>query len=283
METKNIYLAPMDNINDIAFRMLCKQAGAKRTYTSMIQPASRKRLFLPDKPVIQLICRDNQGIDEFMKKFDAQSSGWNLNLGCPGQRAQTDGFGAFLQNIEIIDQILSTMRSLTNKSLSVKLRKTSNINSIIKVANRYCDEIIIHPRSIQQAYTGLPDIKYALSLKKHTDLPLIYSGNVDEANCHKLLKQFAGVVVGRRAIGDPEIFARLNNRQQKINFLGYLRFAQKYQLPLLQIKYQAINFMHKIPGGERYLFRLLQAKTPQRLAEIFTYTYQHLSSGSDKQ
>jgi tRNA-dihydrouridine synthase len=49
-----IFLAPMEEVNDPAFRMLCKKAGAGLTYTPLSSPLNPNELILPDKPVLQI-------------------------------------------------------------------------------------------------------------------------------------------------------------------------------------------------------------------------------------
>jgi len=276
MGGKEIYLAPMDNINDAAFRMICKKAGAKRTYTNMVFLDLNQKLYLQDKPIIQIVCKDEKRLASFMKKYDSKVSGWNLNLGCPGKLAEDGRYGAFLTDTKIIEKILIIMRDNTKKTLSVKLRKTPITKKIIRIANKYCDEIVIHPRTTKQGYMDVPDIKFAKSLRKETNLPIIYSGNINEKNCDRFLDYFDGVMIGRNAIGNPEIFSKLCKNKKKINFLNYLEFASKYKIPFLQVKFQAINFNNRIPGGERYILKILKAKNIRRLRYMFNWTYKCL-------
>ena len=71
-----IFLAPMEEINDIAFRLICKKAGCGLTYTGMINPLNKKEIFLDDKPALQLFCTNTNGIKEFMEKYDSQVTFW---------------------------------------------------------------------------------------------------------------------------------------------------------------------------------------------------------------
>jgi tRNA-dihydrouridine synthase len=70
LKTKNrIFLAPMEEINDIAFRIICKKAGCGLTYTGMINPQTKQKINLEDKPALQLFCTNSKGIKEFMKNM----------------------------------------------------------------------------------------------------------------------------------------------------------------------------------------------------------------------
>jgi len=174
-----IFLAPIEEVNDICFRLLCKKSGAELTWTQLTSPLSPKELNLEDKPILQLFGTTPKGIKEFMKKYDKKVSGWDFNLGCPAKTAKKFGYGAYLKDLESIELILKNMRENTKKLLFVKIRKSKDSFKILKIAEKYCDAITIHPRTISQGYSGEPDIKFALELKKISKIPVIYSGNVD--------------------------------------------------------------------------------------------------------
>lgn len=243
LPTKNkIFLAPMEEINDPAFRMICKKAGAGLTYTPLSSPLSPKPLILKDKPILQIFGTETRGIKEFMKKYDKKVSGWDFNLGCPVINAKRKGFGAYLEDLEVIEEIISIMRSQTKKPLSIKIRKSPLANKLLKIAEKYCDWIAIHPRTRSQGYSGEPDIKWAKAFKKKSKIPVIYSGNVDEKNYKEFLKTFDYVMIGRKAIGHPEIFAKINGKTPKRDFKKYLKLAEKYKVPWQTIKFQAMQF-----------------------------------------
>jgi len=66
---KNPYfLAPMEGINDLPFRILCKKAGAGMVYTGMIHPMTQEKLHLEDNPSVQIFCTSEKGVENFIKK-----------------------------------------------------------------------------------------------------------------------------------------------------------------------------------------------------------------------
>lgn len=274
LELKNKYfLAPMAEINDIAFRELCKKTGASLCYTGMINPLTQQKLQLEDKPAIQLFCTSESGIAEFMKKYDKTARLWDFNLGCPAKNARKLGFGSFMcHNLQEIDKILKVIRESTDKPVTVKLRKSRNINKIIKIAEKYCDAICIHPRTQEQGYSGKADVEYALKLKKRTKLPVIYSGDVDENNFKKLEKKFDFLMIGRAAVGNPGIFSRLsiNKQSERISFKDYLELAIKHKLYFSQIKLQAMNFTKGLKTGKEMRRKLILAKTTREIREIYS-------------
>ncbi|MFH1521882.1 MAG: tRNA-dihydrouridine synthase family protein [archaeon] len=267
MEIKNLklknrfLLAPMLEPNDIAFRLLCKKAGCGLTWTGMMSPLSKQKMYLDDKPAVQLFGNSARGIRSFIKKYDKYVSLWDFNLGCPSKLSRKLSHGAFMHSdFETIEEILKTMREATEKPISIKLRKSGQAIKIAKLAEKYVDAIGIHARTIEQGYSGEVDYDFALKLKRAVGIPIIYSGNVNEGNARKILKDFDFVFVGREAIGNPNVFAKLNRKKLKVGFKNYLKLAKKYKLFFRQIKYQAMNFTKGLDDAKSLRKKLVEAK-----------------------
>ncbi len=274
LKLKNPYfLAPMESINDIAFRILCKKAGTGLVYTGMINPLTKQKLNLEDKPAIQLFSKDGKGISEFIKKHDKEASLWDFNLGCPAKTAKKNCFGIFMNNkLELIDRILKEMKQATKKPITIKIRISNQTEKIIKIAEKYCDAISIHPRTQAQGYSGKPDITFVDRIKSKTSLPIIYSGNVNEKNAHEFLKKFDFMMIGREAIGNPDIFARLTDSKKQFSFHDYLKLARRYKLPFSQIKNQAMNFTKGLKNAKKMRASLIKARTLEEIEKVYGST-----------
>lgn len=273
LKLKNrFFLAPMEGINDIIFRSLCKKAGAGLTYSPMIHPQSQQKLFLDDKPALQLFSCNEKGIKSFMKKHDKKVSLWDFNLGCPAKTAKKHRFGSFLDDLQKIESILKTMRDSTKKPVTIKIRKSRIAFDILKIAEKYCDAVTIHPRTQSQGYSGEPDIQFAEQIKNKTKLPVIYSGNVNEANARHLLNKFDFVMIGRKAIGNPGIFSRLLNKKSRIDFNDYLEMLDKYPLYFRQIKLQAMNFTKGKKQAKQIRLKLYKAKNLEEIKEAYMHS-----------
>jgi len=260
-----IFLAPMQEVNDIAFRLLCKKAGAGLTWTGLESPLNPKELILKDRPILQIFAKDTKGIKEFMKKYDKDVSGWDFNLGCPAKIAKKHGHGAFMaHDLEAIEEILKIMRKNTTKPLLIKIRKSKYANKILKIAEKYCDAISIHPRTISQGYSGEPDLSFADNIKAHAKIPVIYSGNVTKETSKDFLKDFDYVMIGREAIGRPNIFSNKN----KITFEEYRKLAKKYKLSFTQIKFQAMNFTKGERDSRKLRLKIFEIKEIKELEKI---------------
>ncbi|MEK6833596.1 MAG: tRNA-dihydrouridine synthase family protein [Nanoarchaeota archaeon] len=274
LKLKNrIFLAPMEEINDIAFRIICKKAGCGLTYTGMIHPLYNKKIYLDDKPALQLFCTNPKGVKEFIKKYNKEVSLWDLNLGCPAKTAKKHGFGSFMNDLKEIEEILRVIKESTKKPVTIKIRKSNIAFDILKIAEKYCDAICIHPRTQAQGYSGEPDLAFAESIKAKTNLPVIYSGNVNEKNCKSLLSRFDYVMIGREAIGRPEIFARLTGTKFKKSFKEYLRLAIKYKLPFRQIKLQAMNFTKGVKDSAKLREDISKIKNTKELENKTNYFF----------
>lgn len=275
MKIKNIklknrfFLAPMEEINDIAFRLLCKKAGAGLTYSPMIHPQSKQKIYLDDKPALQLFCTSAKGIKEFIKKYDKKVSLWDFNLGCPATTARKHGFGSYLKDLKIIEEILKKMKESTKKPLTIKIRKSEISFDLLKLAEKYCDAITIHPRTQSQGYSGKADVKFAEKIKKISKIPVIYSGDVDEKNAKQLLKKFDFVMIARRAIGNPNIFSKITNKKIRVNFDDYLKLAEKYKIYFRQIKIQAMNFTKGKRDAKKLRLKIYKSKTLEEIKEIY--------------
>jgi tRNA-dihydrouridine synthase len=251
-----VLLAPMLEPNDVAFRLLCKKAGCGLTYTGMVSPLSKQKLDLDDKPAVQLFGNSVRGIKSFIKKYDSGVSLWDFNLGCPSKLSKRLGHGGCLGNVGVIEKILKVMCSSTDKPISIKLRKSDKAIEVALMAEKYVDAIGIHARTVKQGYSGDVDYDFALKLKKVVGIPVIYSGDVDEKNIDKILKDFDFVFVGRACIGNPGFFSG-----KKIKFNEYLKLAKRYWLFFWQIKFQAMNWTKGMAGAKRIRLGLIGAKS----------------------
>jgi len=268
------FLAPMHQINNIAFRILCKQAGAGLTYTELTSPESKAKIHLEDKPAIQLVCNKDKGIKSFIKKYNSKVSLWDLNLGCPSPHAKKSGVGYFMnKDLKAIEQVLKTMRASTKKPVTIKIRKMPlpHTKKIIKIAEKYCDAISVHPRTCGQGYAGLADESFALKVKKSTKLPVIYSGDIQtKEHADLLLEKFDFIMIGRAAIGNPEIFSELTESKTKIKFNDYLKLADKYDVEINHIKLYAMRSIKGQPGSSDKRRQLSSAKTIKEIKKILS-------------
>ncbi len=283
-----VFLAPMLEPNDIAFRLLCKRAGCGLTWTGMTSALSKAKIDLDDKPILQLFGNSSRGIKSFMKEYDSRVSGWDFNLGCPSKLSKRLKHGACLNDLKVIEDILRVMRSCTRKPLTVKIRKSDLAFDILRI----CEEvgvsaICIHARTLSQGYSGEVDYDFALKIKEKASMPVIFSGVSNLNDVEKILRDFDFVMIGREAIGRPGIFLGLENKSgqllkngtrtntdehglkgDEVGFGEYLKLAKKYGLYFRQVKYQAMNFTKGLADGKKLRGDLVGAKTTEDIENI---------------
>lgn len=267
-----IFLAPMEGVNDIAFRIMCKDAGAGMTYTQLTAPMNPNEIHLDDKPVLQIFASKLLGIKEFMKKYESKVAYWDLNLGCPSTMAKKQGHGAYLTDLDMIEKILKLMRDSTEKAVTVKIRKSPIAYDILKIAEKYCDAVGIHARTREKAYEGEPDLDWAKEFKKKSSIPVIYSGNVDEKNYEEYLGVFDYVMIGRKAIGHPEIFSKITKTKFEKSFKKYLELAEKFEVQWRIIKFQAMQFTKGDRYSKKKRLEIYKTKNLEELKKIYSIT-----------
>ena len=72
-------------------------------------------------------------------------------------------------------------------------------------------------------------------------------------------------MIGRRAIGDPNVFNFFSNKKTNFDFKDYLNLAEKYKLPFRQIKFQAMNFTKRKPDAKKLRLEIFKAKNLEEL------------------
>jgi len=232
---KFIYaLAPMAGVTDFAFREICSDFGADMVVTEMISAKAleynnaRTQKMLKETSsclkAVQLFGHDANAVAKvvasgILDKFDII----DFNCGCPAKKIVGNNDGsAMMRDIENTRKVLQAVRNNTNKPISVKFRLgiDNNIN-YIEFA-KMCEEvgvdfITLHARTREQGYSGEVDKMAYKQLINTVNIPVIWSGDIANIEDVQYAKSIgcSGVMIGREALGNPEIFAKLKRR--KIN------------------------------------------------------------------
>ena len=234
---KFIYaLAPMAGVTDFAFREICSDFGADMVVTEMISAKAleynnaRTQKMLKETSscikAVQLFAHDPKAVAKVVSSgilaaFDII----DFNCGCPAKKIVGNNDGsAMMRNIESTKKVLQAVRSNTSKPISVKFRLgiDDNIN-YIEFA-KMCEEVgvdflTLHARTREQGYSGEVDKDAYSKLINSVNIPVIWSGDIQTYKDVKYAKEIgcAGVMIGREALGNPEIFARLKHKKVNIS------------------------------------------------------------------
>jgi len=226
-----LFLAPMEDVTDIGFRMLCKRYGAAMVYTEFISAealvrsieATMKKMTLRDeeRPVgIQLYGRDVDSMVEAAKMVEQWKPDIiDLNFGCPVKKVAGKGAGAgMLRNIPLLLDITREVVKAVKTPVTVKTRLGWDMNNLIitDLAEALQDcgikALTIHGRTRSQMYTGEADWTLIGEVKNNPRIHIPIIGNGDITSPEKAKEAFDrygvdAVMIGRATFGQPWIFS----------------------------------------------------------------------------
>lgn len=230
-----LFLAPMEDVTDPAFRLLCKHFGADMVYTEFISAdalirnvkRTEQKLTLADeeRPVaIQLYGREVEPMVEAARIAEAaQPDIIDLNFGCPVKKVAGKGAGAgLLRDIPKMLEITSAVVKAVNKPVTVKTRLgwDSDNKIIVSLAERLQDcgiaALTIHGRTRAQMYTGEADWTLIGEVKNNPRMKIPIIGNGDVTTPERAKECFDkygvdAVMIGRGSIGRPWIFEEIKH------------------------------------------------------------------------
>lgn len=230
-----VMLAPMEDVTDQSFRLICKEQGATMTYTEFVSAdalirniaATTRKLYInpAERPTaIQIYGREVEPMVEAAKIVaQAQPDILDINFGCPVKKVAGKGAGAgMLRDIPKMLAITEAVVKAVDIPVTVKTRLGWDHNSkiIVQLAEQLQDcgiqALTVHGRTRSQMYTGEADWEMIGEVKANPRLKIPVIGNGDITTPEKLLEAFErynvdGVMVGRASIGAPWIFKEMTS------------------------------------------------------------------------
>lgn len=230
MTQRPLYLAPMEDVTDPAFRLLCKRFGADRVYTEFVNAdalirdvaASVRKLSINDaeRPVaIQIYGKDVESMAAAARIVEQANPDFiDINFGCPVKKVAGKGAGAgLLRNVPLMLEITKAVVNAVHLPVTAKTRLGWNDDEkiIVDLAEALQDcgirELAIHGRTRAQMYTGEADWTLIGEVKNNPrmHIPIIGNGDVTTPECAKECFDRYGVdaiMVGRATFGCPWIF-----------------------------------------------------------------------------
>lgn len=230
-----VFLAPMEDVTDIGFRLLCKRFGASMVYTEFVSAEALVRsikstvnkLTIKDeeRPVgIQIYGRDTASMVEAAKIVEAANPDViDLNFGCPVKKVAGKGAGAgMLQNIPLMLEITREVVKAVKLPVTVKTRLGWNSENIIitdlaeQLQDCGIEALTIHGRTRAQMYTGEADWTLIGEIKRNPRINIPIIGNGDITNPEQTKKAFDdygvdAVMIGRATFGRPWIFKEIRD------------------------------------------------------------------------
>ncbi len=238
---KPLFLAPMEDVTDIGFRMLCKRFGAAMVYTEFVSAEALVRnikstinkLSIADseRPVgIQIYGRDVESMVEAAKIVEQVSPDViDLNFGCPVKKVASKGAGSgMLRNIPLMLEITKEVVKAVKTPVTVKTRLGWDSENLVittlaeQLQDCGIEALTIHGRTRAQMYTGNADWSLIKEVKDNPriHIPIIGNGDITTAEEAKMAFEQYGVdavMVGRATFGRPWVFKEMNELIQGID------------------------------------------------------------------
>ena len=230
-----VSLAPMEDVTDPSFRLICREMGAASVYTEFVSAealirdikSTVRKLAVNDaeRPVaIQIYGRDPEAMTEAARIVEqAGPDILDINFGCPVKKVAGKGAGAgMLRDIPKMLQITRDVVRAVSLPVTVKTRLGWDCENkiITDLAPMLQDcgikALTVHGRTRSQMYTGSADWTLIGALKRDPRMEIPVIGNGDITSPEKAREAFDtygvdGIMVGRGAIGAPWIFREIKD------------------------------------------------------------------------
>ncbi|MFN0201701.1 MAG: tRNA dihydrouridine synthase DusB [Bacteroidia bacterium] len=304
-----LLLAPMEDVSDPPFRILCRELGADMVYTEFISSEglirdaekSVKKLDIYDveRPVgIQIFGSEIESMRMSARIVEeAQPELLDINYGCPVAKVVCKNAGAgILRDIDLMESLTREIVNSTNLPVTVKTRLGWDEKSIriVEVALRLQDAgikaLTIHARTRVQMYKGESDWTWIQKVKEHPDIeiPIFGNGDVDspeKAHLNHLTYNPDGIMIGRAAIGNPWVFREIRHYLNTGTHLAPPTLEERVdvckrhllmsvdwkgeKLGILEMRRHYTNYFRNLPNFKPLRMKLVQADYLTELLDTF--------------
>lgn len=291
-----VLLAPMEDVTDIGFRLLCRQLGAAMVYSefvssdALIRMVNKSLLKLEicpeERPVaIQIYGKDPDAMREAARIVvdQAHPDVLDINFGCPVKKVAGKGAGAgMLQNVPgILEITKAVVEAVPDTPVTVKTRLAWSEEQlvlpdgtpfIVDLAERLQDcgikALTIHGRTRAQMYTGSADWTNIGKVKANPRMCIPIIGNGDITSAEETTQAFErygvdAVMIGRATFGRPWIFHEIAHPERPLSLDEKVDILK--QQVVISIERAAANLQNTLHGknpelcGIRHVRRHLAA------------------------
>lgn len=249
-----LILAPMEDISDPPFRVICMEMGADLVYSEfissegLIRDADKSKIkldiFPGERPIaIQVFGHDEKSMTEAVNIIEKVKPDMiDINYGCPVKKVVKKGAGAAaLQNLPQMVKMTEKIVKSTKIPVTVKTRLAWDSHSIkiVELCEMLQDvgvaAIAVHARTAVQQYSGTADWAWFKRIKNNNrfKIPLFGNGDINTPQKAKTLfdeYQVDGVMIGRASIGNPWIF-KLTKHYLKGNDIPFkIKISEKAEV-----------------------------------------------------
>lgn len=251
-----VFLAPMEDVTDMGFRLMCKQFEADMVYTEFVssdaliryvnKTTEKLKISEAERPVaIQIYGREVDAMVEAAKICEeAQPDILDINFGCPVKKVAGKGAGSgMMRTPDLMVEITKAVVKAVKIPVTVKTRLGWDNDSriIVDLAEELQDTgikaLTIHGRTRAQMYTGDADWSLIGAVKNNPRMyiPIIGNGDVTSPEiCKKRFDETGvdAVMIGRGSIGSPWLFEEVKHYLKTGELLSKKEFI--YYLNILK-------------------------------------------------
>ena len=293
-------LAPMAGYSDVPYRALCRAYGSAMHYTEFVpveallgkqrdnrfwqrldkQPGERPVVFQIFGNEVQKILRAAQNIELL------EPDVIDINMGCSTRKVSGRGAGVgMMPQPELVAETFSLLTKHLSVPVTGKIRlgwdaSEQNFLEIGRILEENGASLIaMHARTKAQKYGGQADWDAIGELCQTVSVPVIGNGDVQTAADIDRLKAYTGcqaVMVGRAAIGNPWIFARIDRAELRLeDVLPAVRLHSQEMMAyygeragLLQFRKHLKRYLEDMPEVQDIVSQMLQVETAAAFAEL---------------
>ena len=298
IEIKGATLAPLAGYTDAGFRAVCSLCGAGAVYTEMISAkgliyeSEKTKDLLYSTPYERVSCAQIFGSDPYfiraacehkiMDKFALV----DINMGCPVPKIVKNGEGSALLNNPSLAQEVVRAAVKSGRRITVKCRtgfsSSKNCAEFVKMMeDAGALAVTVHGRTREQYYSGKADLDPIKEAVQAVKIPVIANGDVKDRKSAEYALEYtgaAGVAVGRGALGNPFVFARIAGDEPPMSVQQAIEIHIDILLEIYP-EHKVVNDMKKhfafytkgMRGGKELKMKAFEAKSVKELKEIANY------------
>lgn len=314
---KGILLAPMEDVTDLPFRVICKRLGADIVYTEFVNSeglvrGSKKTKYKmtfweEERPIgIQIYggeVSSMEGAAQLAESFNPDLI--DINCGCWVKDVALRGAGAgLLRDLPKMEQIASTVVKAVKVPVTLKTRLGWDKNTIriIDVA-RMCENVgikalTVHCRTRDQGHKGSVDYSWIPKIKEAVSIPIIVNGDIlTPQNVKSVLDETGAdaVMIGRGAVLNPWIFRQAKQFlasgellpeptvEERVELLReHLKLSIEFKgerAGVIELRKHYSGFLRGLPHVSKIRMELMQFTEAGPILEHLTRFLEHYSPG----